>query len=114
MTQRTAFVLIVLAGLIVSPAATALIKVQTPVSKMFDSSVSVVAGKVTKVNVDSGVVEASASTLKGDGLGESIKIKLESLPEVLKGVKEGSPVVLFLGRRTASNALSFADTWLLP
>jgi len=92
----------------------ALIKVQTPVSKMFAGSASVVAGRVTKVNADTGVIEAAATTLKGDGVGDTLKVKLDSLPDVLKNVKEGSPLVLFVGRRTASNALSLDDAWLFP
>lgn len=94
--------------------ASALIKVQTPVSKMYAGSASVILGKVKSVDPASGVVEATATTLKGDGAGEAIKIKLDNLPDAVKNVKEGSPVVLLLGRRSASNALSLADTWLFP
>ena len=79
-----------------------LIKVQTPVSKMYSGSSSVVLGKVSKVNAETGVIEAAATTLKGDGVGEAIKVKVDNLPEVVKGVKEGSPLVLLIGRRSAS------------
>jgi hypothetical protein len=99
---------------IFSQSAAALIKVQTPVSAMYGGAVSVVTGKITKVTPDSGVIEAAATTLKGDGVGDALKIKLENLPDVIRSVKEGSPVVLLIGRRTASNALNLADTWLFP
>src|SRR5258706_2859414 len=102
-----------LAIILIQPAF-ALIKVQTPVSKMYAGAVSVVVGKVTKISPETGVLEAAATTLKGDGVGEALKIKLENLPDVVKNAREGSPVVLLIGRRSASNALNLADTWLFP
>jgi hypothetical protein len=97
-----------------APVSFGLIKVQTPVSKMYAGSSSVVVGKVSKVNAETGVIEAAATTLKGDGVGEAMKIKVDGLPEVVKGVKEGSPVVLLIGRRSASNAMSIGDAWVFP
>jgi hypothetical protein len=115
MSRRFRSILPLLAtAAIFSQSAAALIKVQTPVSAMYGGAVSVVTGKITKVTPDSGVIEAAATTLKGDGVGDALKIKLENLPDVIRSVKEGSPVVLLIGRRTASNALNLADTWLFP
>jgi hypothetical protein len=114
MTRPFRFVLLLAAIAAISPAAFALIKVQTPVSKMYAGAVSVIVGKVTKVSLDTGILEAVATTLKGDGVGEALKIKLENLPDVVKNAKEGSPLVLLIGRRSASNALNLADTWLFP
>ena len=97
-----------------APWSFGLIKVQTPVSKMYSGSSSVVLGKVSKVNAETGVIEAAATTLKGDGVGEAIKVKVDNLPEVVKGVKEGSPLVLLIGRRSASSAMSLGDAWVFP
>jgi hypothetical protein len=113
MIPATRFIFALLPLVAALPAA-ALIKVQTPVSKMYAGSASVVVGKITKVSADTGVVEATATTVKGDGVGEALKIKLDNLPDVLKNAKEGSAVVLLVGRRSASNALNLADTWLFP
>ncbi|MDB5322770.1 MAG: hypothetical protein JWN40_4401 [Phycisphaerales bacterium] len=108
------FVLPLLVTAIFAQSAAALIKVKTPVSEMYSGAVSVVVGKVTRVSPDTGVIEASAAALKGDGVGDTVKIKLENLPAVIRSVKEGSPVVLLIGRRSSSNALNLADSWLFP
>jgi hypothetical protein len=108
------FFLPLLVTAILAQSAAALIKVKTPVSEMYSGAVSVVVGRVTRVSADTGVIEASAAALKGDGVGDTIKIKLENLPAVIKSVKEGSPVVLLIGRRASSNALNLADAWLFP
>jgi hypothetical protein len=112
--NRIIHVVVPLLLALVAPVSFGLIKVQTPVSKMYVGSSSVVVGKVSKVSAETGVIEAAATTLKGDGVGEAMKIKVDGLPEVLKGVKEGSPVVLLIGRRSASNAMSIGDAWVFP
>jgi hypothetical protein len=103
-----------LALTLVAQSAFGVAKVTTPVSKLFDESASVLTGKVTKVSADTGVVEAAVTTLKGDGVGgDAIKVRVE-IPDVLKNVREGAPVVLLLGRRAASNTMHLGDTWLFP
>lgn len=114
MTRRFRCIVPLFAAALLAQSATALIKVQTPVSAMYAGAVSVVTGKITKVSPDTGVIEAAATTLKGDGVGDTLKIKFENPPETVKSVKEGAPVVLLIGRRTASNALNLADTWFFP
>jgi hypothetical protein len=112
MTTTTRLMLPLL--LLFAPHALGVAKVTTPVSKLFDDSACVIVGKVTKVTPDTGVVEATITTLKGEGVGgDSIKVKLE-LPDVLKNTKEGAPIVLLLGHRAASNTMHLADTWLFP
>ena len=97
-----------------APSANAVFKVETPVSKLFNTSASVIVGKVTKVNAETGVVEASATTLKGEGVGETLKFKLDKFPDILRSTREGSSCVLLLGQRSASNVLHLADSWLFP
>jgi hypothetical protein len=101
-------------SLCLSPRASALIAVKLPVAQIIDGSRVVVIGTVTKVSPDTGNVVASAKALKGTAPGESIKFKIAGLPQVLAGVKEGSPYVLLTGRQAANFALHLGDTWLLP
>src|SRR5690349_7986917 len=114
MTHRIRLILILLTAVIFSPAAFAVIKVTNTVAKMYNEGNSIVVGKVTKVN-DNGVIEAAVTTLKGDGVGDTLKIvKIENLPDLSKSVKEGSPLVLIIARRSAASALHLADRWLFP
>jgi hypothetical protein len=108
------FVSLVLVVGFVTPCCLGVFKLETPVSKLYAESTSVAVGKVINVNADSGVIEATATTLKGNGVGEAMKIKVDGLPEVVKRVKEGSPVVLLLGRRSASSVMSLGDAWVFP
>jgi hypothetical protein len=114
MTHRTRLILILLTAAVFSPAAFAVIKVTNTVAKMYNEGSSIVVGKVTKVN-DNGMIEAAVTTLKGEGVGDTLKIvKIENLPDVSKSVKEGSPLVLIIARRASASALHLADHWLYP
>ncbi|HEY7115190.1 MAG TPA: hypothetical protein VH475_01315 [Tepidisphaeraceae bacterium] len=97
-----------------SPAAFAVIAVKLPVRTIYSGSRTVVVGTVTKVNPQSGAVEASAKALRGTITGDVVRLKLENLPAVLANVKEGAPLVLLTGRDPKNFALHLADTWLLP
>jgi hypothetical protein len=115
MIYRIGLILILpMAAIVVAPAALAVIKVTNTVAKMYNEGSSIVVGKVTKVN-ENGIIEAAVTTLKGDGVGGTLKIvKIENLPDVSKAVKEGSPLVLIIARRASASALHLADHWLLP
>ena len=114
MTHGIRLILILLTAAVFSPAALAVIKVTNTVAKMYNEGSSIIVGKVTKVN-DNGMIEAAVTTLKGDGVGDTLKIvKIENLPDVSKSVKEGSPLVLIIARRASASALHLADHWLYP
>jgi hypothetical protein len=103
-----------LAIAVTAPATDAAVKVKTPISKYYAESAVVATGKVTAVDAATGAVTAAVTTLKGDGVGDVIKVRLDNLPEVTKAVKQDVPFVLFLGRRAASNVLHLGDNWLFP
>lgn len=99
------------------PAAHAIVKAPTPVSKSYAAARAVLVGKVAKFNAETGAVEASAAVVRGAapaGMGEVVRIKIEGLPDVTARVKEGAPLVLFVARSEKNFALHLADTWLLP
>lgn len=115
MIGRNCFGLVVLLGsMVMSQAAFGVIAAKTPPSGMYASASAVVTGTVTKVAADTGTIEAAATSLTGEPIGESVKFKLVDMPAVVGRVKAGSPVVLFIGKRASSSALHVADTWLFP
>lgn len=95
-------------------SAHAVIAVKLPVSDIYDGSRTVIVGNVTKINAETGGVVASAKALKGTLAGDTVRFKIEKLPDVLSKLKEGSPFVLLTGEKPESYALNLADTWLLP
>lgn len=92
-------------------SARGLVKAPTPVASFYATAQLVVVGKVTAVT-DAGNVTATARTLKGDAIGETLRLRVEGFPAVTKNLKEGSSVVLLVARKTA--ALSIDDQWLFP
>lgn len=101
--------LLLLMGLTLSVRG--LVKAPTPVASFFATAQTVVIGKVTAVT-DSGNVTATARTLKGEAIGETLRLRMEAFPAVTRNLKEGSPVVLLVARKTA--ALNIDDQWLFP
>jgi hypothetical protein len=107
-------ILILLTFFVAAPVARGVIAAKTPPSAIYTASTAVVTAKVTKVSPETGILEATATTLTGQPFGDTLKIKLIDLPAILSVLKPDAPVVLFLGRRSSSNALHLADTWLFP
>ena len=106
--------LILFAAAAAAPRAQAVIAAKLPPSDIYAGSITVVTAKVTKIAPDTGNLEAAATTVKGQPLGDTLKIKIVGMPQVLAALKPDAPVVLFLGLRPSSNALHLADTWLFP
>src|SRR5688500_1770301 len=104
-SMRTRLAAVTLFALLWARPALAVIAAKTPPSSMFNESRAVVLGRITKVFPDTGVIEASATALSGESPADTIKIKIDNLPETLKAAKEGLPIILFLGKRAASSAL---------
>jgi len=99
-----------------SPPALALIKVDFPVSKMYEVSKAVVVGTVTGVNPDNRVVEIKvADVAKGDAGGDRLRIQIVSPADLIKQVAVEQPVVLFVAEAggKAVAVVHLADTWLL-
>src|SRR5688572_15799409 len=112
--MRTRLAAATLFALLWARPALAVIAAKTPPSSMFNESRAVVLGRITKVSPDTGVVEVSAVALSGESPADTIKIKIDNLPDALNSAKEGRPIVLFLGKRAASSALHLGDRWYLP
>jgi hypothetical protein len=101
-------------SVVLADPARAVMAAKTPPSSLFGESQNVIIGKVTKITPETGILDASATALKGESPAQTLKIRIEAFPETLQSAKEGQPLVLFLGRRAASHALHFADRWYSP
>jgi len=104
--------------LLLAGPAGAVIKVDLPVSGkrgMWEVSASVIAGKVTAVNADARVADVAVQqTLKGESLGERIRVQIVNPAELIAQVKTGQSVVLMTSSaRAGMGVLHLADTWLL-
>jgi hypothetical protein len=115
MIHHKRFALTLLAAItLFAPTSFAVIAVKLPVSQIYDGARTVIVGSVTKINPETGAVEATATALRGNINGGVVRFKLEKLPAILSKLKEGSPVVLLTGEKPENFALHLADTWLLP
>jgi len=96
--------------------ARAVIRVDITVSKIYDSSKTVVVGTVAAVNPDHRVLDVKVTeTAKGESPGERVRVQIVSPEGLLKKVAAGQPAVLFVAEeKGASMALvHLADTWLM-
>ena len=92
--------------------APAVIKVDHPVSKIYAEAKTVIAGVVARVNPDNRVVDIKVQTvIKGDPVGDQIRIQLVSPAELIRHVAPELPVLVFAGEAEA--VVHLADTWLL-
>jgi hypothetical protein len=110
---RTVFGLLAFAWAI---PASAVIRVDLPVSKIYGVSKAVVVGTVVGVNPDSKVADIKVvETPKGESAGERFRIQVVEPEGLLKQVAAEQPVVVFVGE-VAGKAVAvvhLADTWLL-
>jgi FG-GAP-like repeat len=109
---RTQSIVLALLALTSAPAL-AVFKAPTPVSSFYDKSVTVVIGKVAKIDRAASRVEASVQALKGKAPADSISIGIQ-IPMLLDSAKTDAPLVLFLGKFAGSSALHIADGWYFP
>jgi len=103
-----------------SAYAPAVIKVDFPVSKIYQASRTVLVGTVASVRPDSRLFDARIDeALKGKASGSRMRIQIASPPELIRSVAAGGAVVVFVAKptrkqQTASMAIIHAaDTWLL-
>lgn len=101
---------VVLMVLWVGLSAQGLVKAPTPVSDFWGTARHIVVGKITSIS-DTGNVVASATMVKGESIGDVVRLRVE-LPELVKQLKQGDPIVLLLARR--ERYLHVADGWYLP
>ena len=97
------------------PAA-AVIKVEMPVSKMFETSRAVLVGEVTGVTAANRVVDVKViATLKGKQIGERFRVQIATPAKLIEQVSPGRPVALMVGKAKGGSVavVHVADTWLL-
>ena len=96
--------------------ATAVINLNMPLSKIFESVKAVVVASVTGVNTENRVIELkSTELLKGEAVGESFRVQIAAPAELINKISAGQPLVLFTGEDLGKPValIHLADTWLL-
>ena len=91
------------------------IKVEKPVSWNYEIARAVVVGTVVRVTGENRVVDVKVTeTLKGDPVGEQIRVQVAAPEELIKQVAAGQPVALFIAKARAGSVdvIHLADTWL--
>jgi len=91
--------------------ASAVIKIDQPIDRIYGTAAAVVVGKVTKVDAGKGIEAAVTEVLKGNFAEKVLQVDLAAVPEVLKSAVAGAPLVLMTGRK-AGAMVHLGDTWL--
>lgn len=108
--------LTVLAFALAALPARAVIKVDLPVSKIYGASKAVVVGTITALNPGNCVADVKVDeVLKGQAVGDKLRIQVSTPPGLFGAVAVGQPVVLFGGEDAGKSigVVHLADTWLL-
>jgi hypothetical protein len=98
-----------------SPAG-AVIKVDMPVSKIYETSQAVAVGIVDRVNAENRALEVKVrETLKGPPVGQRFRVQVLGPADLFGRVAPEQPIALFVGkvRGGAIAIVHLADTWLL-
>jgi hypothetical protein len=96
--------------------ARALIKVEFPVSRIYADSKAVIVGSISQVNPDNRVVDVKVDQqLKGDPLGDRLRVQITVPAPATADLKAGRAVVMFTGENAgqAIAVVHVADTWLM-
>lgn len=97
-------------------SASAVINLEMPIAKIFESVKAVGVGEVIAVNLENRVIDLkSTELLKGSATGDTFRVQLATPPELIKKVAAGQPLVLFTGEDFGKPValIHVADTWLL-
>ena len=94
--------------------AGAVIEVKMPVSRIYDTAKAVAVGAIVSASAETGVADVKVTeTLKGDPLGDQVRIQIVAPEELMGKVAAEQPVVFFIARASKGMAvLHIADTWL--
>jgi len=95
--------------------AGAVIKVDMPVTRIYDAARSVAVGTVVRVTPENRVVDVKvAETVKGDPVADPIRVQVAAPEDLIRKVAAGQPLVLFVAKARAGSlaVLHLADTWL--
>jgi hypothetical protein len=91
--------------------ASAVIKVDLPVSKRFAVAKTVIVGKVSAVDAEHQVVEiATVERLKDNASPATFRLQFVTAPEMIKAIVVGQPVAVMANQKAS---IHIADTWLV-
>lgn len=96
--------------------APAVINLNMPISKIFESVKSVAVASVTAVNSENRVIDLKTTDLlKGAPVGDAFRVQIAAPAELIQKVAAGNPLVLFTGEDLGKPValIHVADTWLL-
>ena len=96
--------------------APAVINLDMPISKIYESVKSVVVAAVSSVNAENRVIDLKTTELlKGAPVGETFRVQIAAPAELIKKVAANQPLVLMTGEDFGKPValIHVADTWLL-
>ncbi|KAB2645273.1 MAG: hypothetical protein DVB27_10725 [Verrucomicrobia bacterium] len=109
--------LLAVALLVVSAAtAPALININLPIAKIYESVKAVAVASVVSVNPENRVIELKTSEqLKGAPVGETFRVQIAAPAELIAKIATGQPLVIMVGEDLGKPValIHVADTWLL-
>lgn len=110
--------LLIAAALLLLPIlpASALINLNMPMSKIYDSVKSVAVASVTAVNAENRVLDVKTTDLlKGAPVGETFRVQISAPAELIQKIAVEQPLVIFAGEDLGKPValIHVADTWLL-
>jgi len=99
-----------------APTAPALININMPIAKIYESVKAVAVASVVSVNAENRVIELkTAELLKGASVGETFRVQIAAPAELIQKVAAGQPLVIMVGEDLGKPValIHVADTWLL-
>jgi hypothetical protein len=110
--------LLLAVALLVLSAATApaLININLPIAKIYESVKAVAVASVVSVNPENRVIELKTSEqLKGAPVGETFRVQIAAPAELIAKIATGQPLVIMVGEDLGKPValIHVADTWLL-
>ena len=110
--------LLLAVALLVLSAATApaLININLPIAKIYESVKAVAVASVVSVNPEHRVIELKTSEqLTGAPVGETFRVQIAAPAELIAKIATGQPLVIMAGEDLGKPValIHVADTWLL-
>lgn len=102
--------------LLLAPASHAVINIDMPIAKIFESVKCVAVGTVTAVNAENRLIDLKTTTmLKGASVGETFRVQIAAPAALIAKVAADQPLVLMTGEDLGKPValIHVADTWLL-
>ena len=102
--------------LLSAPTTPALIALNMPIAKIYESVKAVAVASVVGVNPENRVIELrTTELLKGAPVGETFRVQIAAPAELIQKVAAGQPLVIMTGEDLGKPValIHVADTWLL-